>query len=301
MLSIQKKNNQPILCQAPLERKPEELLIRVGYAGLCRTDVLAGFGKIPCEEERILGHECSGTVEALPDQYQGSLKIGDRVTIQPLLSCGVCSGCEQNQGCLNPHFLGLERDGGFAELLQVPLEAVLPIPDSLSLQKAAYVEPVAAALAVFNASINSKQSGLLLGSGRIANLTRDLLHLKGFTKIDCLETPLLHKKYDFIIETNIHHLDLKTVCSSLKDGGVLILKSRVKDNIVFPVTDIVSRNLRIQGVRYGSFTEAIDILAKDQLPIEQYLGKTYSLSEFIEHFQDSEQHKIFCSPNAGLH
>jgi L-iditol 2-dehydrogenase len=282
VLCIQTDGERALLAEKKHVFSSDEICIQVAFAGLCRTDVLVGKGIIPTQSHRILGHECSGLITKTP---KGShLSNGMAVTIDPLLKSG---------------FVGIERDGAFAEFISVPPEAVHPLPSRLSLKKAAFTEPVAAALAVFNTDIAPAQRGLILGEGRIASLTHLLLSLRGFTQIQCALVPPKESIFDFVIETDIHKQDISAVLSCLCDGGLFIIKSRMYTDIQIPTHILVSRRLRIQGVHYGSFTEAMSILEQDIIP-ESFFGPTYSLHEFIEHFEDTEDIKIFCQPNAEL-
>jgi threonine dehydrogenase-like Zn-dependent dehydrogenase len=260
----------------------DEVWIRVAYAGLCRTDVLVAQGEIPVHKERILGHECSGVISYVPTDSH--LSVGMPVTINPLLSDG---------------FIGIDRDGVFAEKIAVPPSAVVQLPETLSLCTAAFTEPIAAALAIFNTDIHPLQKGLVLGTGRIALLTSSLLSLRGFKTITVAKTPPLSETFDFVIETNIHAQSMDKVLSCLCDGGLLILKSRMNCELKLPSHKIVRRGLRVQGVHYGSFYEAVDILEKNKLPLP-FLGPSYSLSDFVKHFFDCEDQKIFCKPSEKL-
>ena len=279
MLAIQTDGTQPFLGEISPRISTEDVLIRVVYAGLCRTDVLASKGIISVPHHRILGHECSGTVIQAPTK--SSLHKGQCVTINPLLKDG---------------FIGLDRDGAFAQTIAVPPYAVFPIPDHLSLQKAAFTEPVAAALAIFQTNIQPQQKGLVLGRGRIADLTHQLLQIRGYKNVNRLSHPPEEEQFDFIVETNIHQQDTKKILKALKRNGLLVLKSRMKQNISLCTQLLIEKEIRIEAVRYGSFREAIELLASNQISTN-YFGEVYSLTNFILHFDKCEEKKIFCMPN----
>ena len=278
MYCIQSINNTPTITNTRQAFSPTNVWIQIHYAGLCRTDVMAAYGIIPVCEHRILGHECSGVVVYAPDN--STLKKGMPVTINPLYANG---------------FLGLDMNGAFAEFMEVPEHMILPLPSNLSLHKAAFTEPVAAALAVLNCDITPKDRGLVLGKGRIAALTFEILKHYGFKYIQCSETTT-KDNFDFIIETSIQSNDIENLLSSLRRKGVLVLKSRMYKNIEFPTKIVVERELKIQGAHYGSFPQAIQLLLEDQINCQQFFGQTYSLHKFIHHFDDQEEQKIFCSP-----
>ena len=257
---------------------PQNVWIQVHYAGLCRTDVMAAKGIIPVPKDRILGHECSGIVTHAPKH--STLEKGMPVTINPLYPHG---------------FLGLDMNGVFAEHVEVPEHMVIPIPTQLSLQKAAFTEPVAAALAVLDCDIHTNEKGLVLGKGRIAKLTFEILKAHGFQYLQWSDA-IPQDRFDFIIETNITSNDAEQVVHALKRKGTLILKSRTYTEISLPTKTIVQRELRIQGAHYGSFEQAIDLLIKDPIHCQQFFGPVHSIHDFVRHFNDQEEHKIFYSP-----
>src|SRR4051812_47044996 len=99
----------------------DTILVRVAFAGLCRTDLHVAEGRVAVELPRTLGHELAGIVEHAP--AGSGLAKGQRVTIQPAIPCGACVVC-RDEGpagdpprCVQPSFLGVHRDGAFAELL----------------------------------------------------------------------------------------------------------------------------------------------------------------------------------------
>ena len=278
MYCIRSINQNPTLTKVKQNFAATNIWIQIHFAGLCRTDVMAANGVIPVSPQRILGHECSGIVIYAPPE--SSIKKGMPVTINPMYTGG---------------FLGLDMNGAFAEFMEVPESMVIPLPPKLSLQKAAFTEPVAAALAVLNCDITPKERGLVLGEGRIASLTHEILKLHGFKYVQCSPT-ITQDNFDFIIETNIQSCDVEHLFSALRNKGTLILKSRMHTNLTLPTQMIVQRDLRIQGAHYGSFTQAIHILLEDHIQCQQFFGRTYSLNDFIHHFDDQEDHKIFCSP-----
>ena len=298
MLGITHQEGQPTITEVarPMRTQKTDVLLRVLLAGLCRTDVHAGFGRIPTKRSRILGHEFVG--EVLETSSSSSLSIGQRVAINPNIPCLQCDCCHQGRyaHCSNRSFLGLKRDGCFAEYIVIPEVACLPLPPSLSLQRGAYVEPVAAALAMFNTDISADKEGLLLGTGRIVDLCFAVLRHHGFQSITKAKEPPKNQKFDFIVECNLQRITIADICKSLRDGGLLVLKSRHSIASVIDVQSIVRRSLRIQGVHYGSFEQAIQLLQDSTFSVEQYFGETYTLSTFVTLFASSEEKKIFCDP-----
>lgn len=117
-----------------------ECLVRVEAVGICGSDMHAYLGH---DERRpaplILGHEAAGVV------IEGQLQ-GKRVTVNPLATCGKCRAClsERNNLCPNRQILSMDpRQGAFAELIAIPAENLVEMPDDVSFEKACLAEPLA--------------------------------------------------------------------------------------------------------------------------------------------------------------
>jgi NAD+-dependent secondary alcohol dehydrogenase Adh1 len=113
---------------------PHDVIVRVGGAGLCRTDVHIRDGwfapAVPTELPLTLGHENTGWVHDIGSAVE-NVVVGDAVTCHPQSSCGFCSACRigDDMRCAwGLSFSGLTRAGGFAELLKTTDRAVLPLP-----------------------------------------------------------------------------------------------------------------------------------------------------------------------------
>ena len=110
-----------------------DVIVRVGGAGLCRTDlhIRDGWfaGAVPVDLPLTLGHETAGWMHAVGSAVE-HVAVGDTVICHPNISCGTCTACwaGQTMRCVKGlNFPGLTRDGGFAELLKTSARAVLPL------------------------------------------------------------------------------------------------------------------------------------------------------------------------------
>lgn len=116
-----------------------EVLIQIESVGICGSDMHAFLGH---DERRpaplILGHEAAGTIMTGPQK-------GQRVTINPLVSCGKCEFCLQgrNNICENRQIISMPpREGGFAQMISMPVGNLVNVPDHVPLEKAALAEPI---------------------------------------------------------------------------------------------------------------------------------------------------------------
>jgi threonine dehydrogenase-like Zn-dependent dehydrogenase len=248
--------------------------VRVLLAGICRTDVHAAEGRLPLPGPTVLGHEMVGEVE-LADPT-GAFEPGARVTVIPWVVCDACAGCRAGTRCVRPRMLGVDLDGAFAEFVVVPQSNLVRVPRDLALRRAAYVEPVAAALAVLRAPLRVGQRGVVLGAGRIADLTTRVLRARGVDVSqpgDAAEGTL-----DFVVEATGSAEMLDEALRKVAPGGVVVLKSRPPQPIAFDVAAAVRKDITLVSAAYGDFDEAVRLAGA--LTIDDLLGDVYPLDRF---------------------
>jgi L-iditol 2-dehydrogenase len=267
----------------------DDVKISVTMAGMCRTDIYVAQGKIAVAEPLILGHEFSGVVlEAAPST---GFQPGNAVTVIPLIDCGVCDACAAGHACLDQKFLGVHRNGAFADEIVVPAANVRQVPDSLEPRRAAYTEPVAASLAVLNVDLPRDGWGVVLGEGRIAKLTHRILVRDGYlnTKILPVDQASDYRgRFDFVIETEATEKAFHILLDILRPGGTAVLKSRPAKPVPLDVALAVRKDISLHAVNYGSFDQAIAMLADDSWDIEDLLGASFSLSQFEDVIRTSD-------------
>ena len=116
-----------------------EALVRVETVGICGTDVKILSGGIPVSYPRVMGHEMVGEVV---DGGATGVPAGQRVIVDPAISCGSCALCRAGRTnlCLHGGLLGRDADGVWAELVTAPASRLLPVPEHLGTQAAAMVQ-----------------------------------------------------------------------------------------------------------------------------------------------------------------
>ncbi|MEJ8277713.1 2,3-butanediol dehydrogenase [Pseudonocardia spirodelae] len=160
---------------------PGEVRLKVGFNGICGSDLheyYAGPIFIPNGEKHpltgrelplTLGHEFSGTVVEIGSGVEGVTE-GDRVAVMPLYFCGRCSRCTEGRynACAQIGFHGLMADGGMAETTVVPQHMLHRLPDEVSLEMGALVEPMSVAYhAAKLGDVNPGSTALVFGAGPI--------------------------------------------------------------------------------------------------------------------------------------
>ena len=176
------------------EPKPEaglgESLVKIHAAGICGSDMHAWHGhdarRIP---PMVLGHELAGLAES------GPLK-GQRVAINPMVTCLICRDCRDGNPnlCQQRDLLGLVRAGGYAEYVVAPDRNLMPLPDSLSYEHAALMEPLAVVVHAIRLAERvlsrplSEANVTVMGGGAIGLLAALVLKQKGVRELHVAET-----------------------------------------------------------------------------------------------------------------
>jgi (R,R)-butanediol dehydrogenase / meso-butanediol dehydrogenase / diacetyl reductase len=158
-----------------------EALVRVESCGFCGSDLGILSGLHPrAKAPLILGHEFCGRVVELGSR-SSHFGVGDRIVGFPLISCGRCLVCRTG----NPHvcrvlrLYGIDRDGGMAEYVKLPLENIIRVSDGISEVTGALIEPLAVAVhAIGRVSLDDAQTVVVIGAGPIGLLTALVLRAR---------------------------------------------------------------------------------------------------------------------------
>ncbi|KJZ04381.1 MULTISPECIES: alcohol dehydrogenase catalytic domain-containing protein [unclassified Halomonas] len=159
--------------------------VRMLYCGVCGTDIGIYSGKHPrAQAPLVLGHEFVGRVEQTPPDSR--FAVGDRVVAYPLISCGDCHPCRNGTPhvCANLRLIGIDRDGGMTDHQWIDESVLFKVPDSLSDEVAALVEPLAVVVRTLHqARFALLDSAVVMGAGPIGLLTAIVLRHSGASRV----------------------------------------------------------------------------------------------------------------------
>ncbi|WP_040289669.1 NAD(P)-dependent alcohol dehydrogenase [Alicyclobacillus hesperidum] len=179
------------LRQIPVPQiRDDEVLIRVESVGVCGSDVHyyehGRIGRYVVERPLILGHECAGTVVRVGDGVH-HLRVGDRVAVEPGVTCGRCPACKSGRYNLCPdvQFLATPPvDGAFAQYLAHRADFVYRIPDDMSFEQAALVEPFSVGLHALNrVRLQAGERVAIMGMGPVGLMCVIAAKMKGASEI----------------------------------------------------------------------------------------------------------------------
>jgi 2-desacetyl-2-hydroxyethyl bacteriochlorophyllide A dehydrogenase len=166
-----------------VEPAADEVLLRVGFVGLCGTDLHVYHGNMDHRvcPPGIIGHEMSGTVEAAGSDVH-DFSVGDRVVVRPLDYCGACPACEAGHShiCHNLKFMGVDTAGALQSYWTVKARTLHRLPANVDLRRGALVEPLAVACHdVARARVAAGEKVVVLGGGPIGQLIALVARAKG--------------------------------------------------------------------------------------------------------------------------
>lgn len=140
--------------------KDDEVCLKVEAAGICGSDIPRIFETGAHNMPLIPGHEFAGVVEGIGRNVGGAWP-GRRVGVFPLIPCGNCGPCQRKryEMCRNYGYLGSRSNGGFAEYAAVPVRNLIWLPDSVSYEEAAMLEPMAVAVHAMRRGISGHNLG----------------------------------------------------------------------------------------------------------------------------------------------
>jgi L-iditol 2-dehydrogenase len=254
---------------------PLDVLVRVRAAGICRTDLQVARGELGAVDPIVLGHELSGEVVA----------TGTNAEFPRGLPVSAIPWQEDS-------WLGIDRDGAFATHVVLHRDQVLPLPP-MPWTHGAYVEPVAAALGADVAP--QARSAVVLGTGRIAELTARVLRLRGTDVVVTDEAD--GADADLVVEARPLPTVLHRALDAVRPGGTIVLKSRADATLELPLQRAIAREVTIRAVGHGSFTRAVDLLSGGQLFIDDLLGPSFPIEDWAEAFAAGEGQKVFLVPS----
>ncbi len=185
-----------------------EVLVEVRRCGICGTDLHIFEGDFLSGYPLIPGHEFAGVVAAVGAGVE-RVHVGDRVAVDPSLFCGRCDYCLSDRGnhCERWGAIGDTQNGAMAEFVIAPEANVFPLPDAMTFQQGAFIEPVACVVHGMNQlQLRTGQSVLLFGAGSMGQLLIQALAHSGAGELTVVDVS--RNKLDLALEngaTTVHY------------------------------------------------------------------------------------------------
>jgi threonine dehydrogenase-like Zn-dependent dehydrogenase len=158
---------------------PDEVLVETGYAGICGTDLHIYRGEFHSRVKfpAIQGHEFGGVIQEVGKDVR-DFKVGDRVVVDPIISCHSCPACLSGHinACRTLKLLSVDLDGGFGQYVAAPVSHAYPLPDSVPMKFAPMVEMYGLGHHVLQRGrVQAGETVAILGVGKLGLSVLDVL------------------------------------------------------------------------------------------------------------------------------
>jgi L-iditol 2-dehydrogenase len=307
---------------SPLE---DEVLLRIRACGICGSDIHGWDGSTGRRQPPlIMGHEAAGEILAVGPRVE-RWRPGDRVTFDSTIWCGQCDFCRTGQVnlCENRRVVGVapaeyRQHGAFAEKLSIPARILYALPDALSFQQAAMIEPVSIAVhAVRRVSIVPTDTAVVIGAGMIGLFVVQALRWAGAQNViavDLAENRLALARElgathtiksdssevaaevlkitrgrgaDVAFEVVGVSATLNLALATLRRGGSAVLVGNLAPKSDFPLQAVVTRELTLHGScgSAGEYPLCLDLVARGIIRVEPIISAVAPLSAGPEWFE----------------
>ena len=315
-----------------------KIKIHVLKSGICGSDI--HYFDIGYPAGLVMGHEFCGVV--LDNDNRDDIKVGDRVTALPISPCGECEPCKSG----NPQYcrktweqavgLSLDNPGGLTSIINVRSDLTIKVPDSVSTEEAAMVEPTAVGLHAVNlANIKQGDTVLVIGGGIIGLVSAMFAKKQGASKVIVSETNELRGKkavelgvadewvnaldenlmavlmeksqggFDCVIECCGNSPAVSTAFTAVKPGKTVVLVGVSMKPIEVPTLVAVMCELTVKGaIGYTKeeFQSCLDMMERKEIDVTKFISEIVGLEQVQESYErlesgTSDAIKILVDPN----
>lgn len=310
---------------APGELKPKEVLLKIQRIGVCGSDIHVFHGEHPATPYPVIqGHEYSAIVEAVGEAVK-KVKPGMKATARPQLVCGECGPCRRGQynACQNLKVQGFQAPGVAQDYFIVPEDRLVVLPDSLTLEQGAMVEPAAV-----GAHSTSRTTGIegknvvVSGAGTIGNLVAQFAKARGARKVlitdisnfrleiarKCgIENTLNIKEIPFEkgvrscfgadgfqigLEAAGVEESLDVLIANVEKGGDIVILGVYAKNPTVNMYHVGEHELNVFGsmmYRHEDYEAAVEMISKGEIKLDPLISKHFPFEEYHQAYKYIEE------------
>ncbi|KAI1809890.1 GroES-like protein [Poronia punctata] len=320
----------------PTVKSEHEVLVAVNYTGICGSDVHywqhGAIGHFVVKDPMVLGHESAGTIVSVGSAVT-SLKAGDRVALEPGYPCRRCGPCLSGHYNLCPEMRFAATppyDGTLTGFWTAPADFCYKLPESVSLQEGALVEPLAVGVHIVRqAAVTPGQSVVVMGAGPVGLLCAAVARAFGATTV--VSVDIVQSKLDFaksfcsthtytsqrvsaeenaanirklaglpdgadvVIDASGAEPSIQASLHVVRNGGTYVQGGMGKDNITFPIMAMCLKEVTAKGsFRYGSgdYKLAVELIASGKVEVKKLISEVVPFKEAENAFSKVKQGEV---------
>ncbi|KAH6695118.1 sorbitol dehydrogenase [Plectosphaerella plurivora] len=327
----------------PTLQSPHDVLVAVNYTGICGSDVHyydhGAIGHFVVKDPMVLGHESAGTVVQVGDAVS-TLKVGDQVALEPGYPCRRCVDCLAGKYNLCHEMVFAATPpyhGTLTGFWTAPHDFCYKLPDNVSLQEGALIEPLAVAVHIVRqADVRPGNSVVVMGAGPVGMLCAAVARAFGATKVvsvDIVQSKLdtaktlgsthtylsqripaeenakalresagLGKGADVVIDASGAEPSIQTSLHTVRVGGTYVQGGMGKSDINFPIMALCLKEVTAKGsFRYGpgDYSLAIELVANGSVDVKKLISGVVPFSAAEDAFKKVKEGQVIKMLIAG--
>lgn len=309
---------------APTSVRDDEVMVQIHAASICGSDIGAFRGtNALVSYPRVLGHELAG--EIIAAGAASGFQTGERVALEPYINCGHCYPCSigRTNCCENLKVLGVQTDGGMVEQFVHPARLVHRLPEGMSWEDAALIEPLTISLhSTHRAGVKAGEHVVICGAGPIGLLAASVALAYGavpimidpinerlelarafgaqFT-INPVETNAVERireitngrMAEVVLEASGATPSISATLDYVSYAGRIALTGWPKEKIAMDTGMYTKKEVDIRGSRTssGEFPEAIELIQSKKVPVQKLISlNTHSLAGLAPAVEEMSAH-----------
>lgn len=314
---------------APTITEPHDVIVKIGGAGVCRTDIHVLEGQW-AEKSGVtlpytIGHENAGWVEAVGSAVT-NVAEGDKVIVHPIITCGLCRACRTGDDvhCLQSRFPGIDTNGGYAEYLRTSARSVVKLDDSLEPADVAALAD--AGLTAYHAAAKAAarlQPGnrcVVIGAGGLGHIGIQVLNAltaaetvvldRNAAAVELARTIGAHRgivaddtHVEQVLElTNGHGaevvIDFVGEAGTTREGLRMVRRAGdyhavgYGENLDVPTIDVISREINVIGNLIGSYDDLCELMTLSARGLVTLHTERYQLDDYQSAIDDLEAGRV---------
>lgn len=311
-----------IFKEVPLpELKDNQVMVKIMNIGVCGSDIHVYHGKHPFTSYPVTqGHEVSGEITELGRDVEG-LHIGQKVTIEPQVYCGNCYPCRHGKYnlCEELKVMGFQTTGTASEFFAADASKVTPIPDEMSFEEGAMVEPLAVAVhGIKQAGDVNGMNIAVIGAGPIGNLVAQAARGMGAAKVMVTDVSSLRlekakecgidacintmekdfgeamletfgqDKADIIYDCAGNNITMGQAIKYARKGSTIVLVAVFAGMAEIDLAVANDHELDIKSTmmyRHEDYIDAIRLVTENKVQLKPLISKTFPFKEYLKAYQ----------------